>query len=127
MQIDPGTVAATAAPSGLQMISKAIVGGVTEVDEMQIDAGRIVVSPTEPADNTLESSHASASPCIVSEGCSESTANLTNPISVTVSPSTQGPRIVSEGRSTANLPLTRRFHVSNFIILIKLIAELIQF
>ena len=46
MQIDPGKVAATVVPSGLQvnsLNSKAIVGGVTNVDKMQIDPGTIVV------------------------------------------------------------------------------------
>ena len=51
MQIDPGTVAATATPSGLQMnsLNSAIIGGATNVDEMQIDPGTIVV-PTKTAE-----------------------------------------------------------------------------
>jgi hypothetical protein len=57
MQIDQATVAATAAPSELQMNSpntEGIVGGVTNVDEMQVDPGAIVVHATPTAPSGLQ-------------------------------------------------------------------------
>ena len=79
IQIDPGMVAATAAPSGLQ----------------------------GTADNTLEGSHTSASPCIISEASEgRSTANPTDtialPNTLAGSHTSASPCIVSESRSMAN-------------------------
>jgi len=56
MQIDPGTEAATAAPSGLQMnsLNSAIIGGASNVNEKQIDPGTIVVPTTLTAPSGLQ-------------------------------------------------------------------------
>jgi hypothetical protein len=52
MQSDLGTVmafTATAAPSGLQVNSKAIIAGITNIDKMQTDPGTIAVLTTSTA------------------------------------------------------------------------------
>ena len=56
MQIDPGTVAATAVLSGLQMssLNSAIVRGASNVDGKQIDPGTIVVPTTPTAPSGLQ-------------------------------------------------------------------------
>ena len=56
MQIDPGTVAATAVLSGLQMnsLNSAIVRGASNVDGNQIDPGTIVVPTTPTAPSGLQ-------------------------------------------------------------------------